>query len=257
MNALILAGSRGPDDPMAKAAGVSHKALLPVAGVPMLLRVAEALHATAGIEHIYVCIEDASVIFQVPGLEALHRARALEALPAAESPSASVAAALRRIDLAQPLLVTTGDHPLLTPAILRRFLDSAPTNCDLAVALAPAEVVAAAYPGAIRTFYRLGRRRFSGCNLFLARSPNAVRVADFWRGLEVHRKRPLRLIWQIGPIALIKMLLGAMNAEQAFAYLSRKAGATIHHVELPIADAAVDVDKPADLELVERIFANR
>ncbi|NJM91716.1 MAG: hypothetical protein HC861_02805 [Rhodospirillaceae bacterium] len=39
MNALILAGSRGPDDPMAKAANVSHKALLPVAGVPMLLRV--------------------------------------------------------------------------------------------------------------------------------------------------------------------------------------------------------------------------
>lgn len=257
MNALILAGSRGPDDPMAKAAGVSHKALLPVAGVPMLLRVVEALRATQGIEHIYICIEDAGVIFQVPELEALHRARVLEAVPAAESPAASVAAALRRIDLTQPLLVTTGDHPLLTPAILQRFLDSAPTDGDLAVALAPADVVAAAYPGAIRTFYRLGKQRFSGCNLFLVRSPKAARVADFWRSLEVYRKRPLRLIWQIGPLALIKVLLGMMNAEEAFAYLSRKAGATIRHVELPIAEAAIDVDKPADLELVERIFAAR
>jgi CTP:molybdopterin cytidylyltransferase MocA len=257
VNALILAGSRGPDDPMAKAAGVSHKALLPVAGVPMLLRVVEALRATAGIERIYVCIEDARVIFQVPGLEALHRARVLEAIPAAESPAASVAAALRRIDLAQPLLITTGDHPLLNPAILRRFLDGAPKDCDLAVALAPADVVAAAYPGAIRTFYRLGRRRFSGCNLFLARSPNVVRVAEFWRGMEIHRKRPLRLIWEIGPLALIKVVLGLMNAEQAFAYLSRKAGAAIRHVELPVAEAAIDVDKPADLELVERIFASR
>ncbi|HEV8391071.1 MAG TPA: nucleotidyltransferase family protein [Dongiaceae bacterium] len=257
MNALILAGSRGPDDPMAKAAGVSHKALLPVAGVPMLLRVVEALRATAGIERIYVCIEDARVIFQVPALEALHRARLLEAVPAADSPAASVAAALGRIDLARPLLVTTGDHPLLTPAILQRFLDSAPTDCDLAVALAPSDVVAAAYPGAIRTFYRLGRRRFSGCNLFLVRSPNVARVADFWRRMEIHRKRPLRLIWQIGPLALVRVVLGMMNAEQAFAYLSRKAGATIRHVELPVADAAVDVDKPADLELVERIFASR
>lgn len=257
MNALILAGSRGPDDPMARTAGVSHKALLPVAGVPMLLRVAEALRATPGIARIYVCIEDARVIFQVPGLEALHRARVLEVVPAAESPAASVAAALRRIGLSQPLLITTGDHPLLTPAILQRFAEAVPADCDLAVALAPAEMVAAAYPGAIRTFYRLGTRRFSGCNLFLVRSPNAARAAEFWRRMETHRKRPLRLVWEIGPLALIKVLLGMMNAEQAFAYLSRKAGAIIRHVELPVADAAVDVDKPADLELVERILAGR
>ncbi|WP_284736137.1 nucleotidyltransferase family protein [Dongia deserti] len=254
MNALILAGSRGPDDPMAKAAGVSHKALLPVAGVPMLLRVVTAVRATPGIERIHVCIEDARVIAQVPELEALHRAGTLDVVPAAESPAASVAAALRRIDLSQPLLVTTGDHPLLTPAILQRFLEAAPAACDLAVALAPSDVVSAAYPGAIRTFYRLGKRRFSGCNLFLVRSPNAARVAEFWRRMEAHRKRPLRLIWEIGPLALIKVLLGLMDAGQAFAYLSRKAGATIRHVELPIAEAAVDVDKPADLELVERIL---
>ncbi|MGH6894813.1 MAG: NTP transferase domain-containing protein, partial [Dongiaceae bacterium] len=206
MNALILAGSRGPDDPMARAAGVSHKALLPVAGVPMLLRVVEALRATVGVRRIYVCIEDARVIFQVPGLEALHRARVLETAPAAESPAASLAAALRRIDLSQPLLVTTGDHPLLTPAILQRFLDSAPADCDLAVALAPEGVVSAAYPGAIRTFYKLGKQRFSGCNLFLARSPDAVRAADFWRRTESYRKSPLRLLWQIGPLAAIKIL---------------------------------------------------
>jgi CTP:molybdopterin cytidylyltransferase MocA len=193
----------------------------------------------------------------VPALAALHRDQALEILPAADSPATSVAAALRVIDLAQPLLITTADHPLLTPTIVKRFVDAAPMDCDLAVALAPSDVVAAAYPGAIRTFYRLGNRRFSGCNLFLVRSPNVARVADFWRRLETHRKRPLRLVWEIGPLALIKVLLGLMNAEQAFAYLSRKAGAVIRHVELPFAEAAVDVDKPADLELVERIFASR
>jgi len=257
VNALILAGSRGPDDPMAKAAGVSHKALLPVAGVPMLLRVVEALRAMPGIARIYVCIENERVVLQVPALEALHRDRALEILPAADSPATSVAAALRHIELTQPLLVTTGDHPLLTPAILQRFVDTAPKDCDLAVALAPADVVAAAYPGAIRTFYRLGKRRFSGCNLFLVRSSNAARVANFWRRMETHRKRPLRLIWEIGPLALIKVLLGLMDAEQAFAYLSRKTGAIIRPVEIPFAEAAIDVDKPADLELVERIFASR
>jgi CTP:molybdopterin cytidylyltransferase MocA len=223
----------------------------------MLLRVVEALRAMPGIARIYVCIENERVVLQVPALAALHRDRAMEILPAADSPATSVAAALRHIELTQPLLVTTGDHPLLTPAILQRFIDTAPQDCDLAVALAPADIVAAAYPGAIRTFYRFGKQRFSGCNLFLVRSSNVARVADFWRRLEVHRKRPLRLIWEIGPLALIKVLLGLMDADQAFAYLSKKAGATIRHVELPFAEAAVDVDKPADLELVERIFASR
>lgn len=257
MNALILAGSRGPDDPMARAAGVSHKALAPVAGVPMLLRVAEALRDTGRFQRLYVCIEDPSLIFRVPGLEAMHRARQLETIAAAESPAASVQAALKRIDLGQPLLITTGDHPLLTPAILQRFLDLAPADCDLAVALAPSDVVSAAYPGAIRTFYKLGGKRYSGCNLFLARGAKVGAIAAYWRKLEAFRKQPLKLIWNVGPLAFLKTMLGAMTPESAFAHLSRKAGGVIKHVELPVAEAAIDVDKPADLELAEKILAAR
>ena len=257
MNALILAGSRGPDDPMAKAAGVSHKALLPVAGVPMLLRVAEALQQTGKFQRLYVCIEDPGVVFRVPGLEAMHRARLLETIPAAESPAASVAAALKRIDLSRPLLITTADHPLLTAAMLQQFLELAPKDCDLAVALAPADVVSAAYPGAIRTFYKLGKKRYCGCNLFLARTSEVAKIAEYWRKLEAHRKSPLKLIWRVGPLALLKVLLGLMSVEDAFAHLSRKAGGVIKPVELPIAEAAIDVDKPADLELAERILAAR
>lgn len=242
---------------MAKAAGVSHKALAPVAGIPMLLRVAEALKESGRFQRLYVCIEDPSVIFKVPGLEALHRTRVLETIAAADSPAASVAAALKRIDLARPLLITTADHPLLTPAILERFLELAPVDCDLAVALAPADVVSAAYPGAIRTFYKLGGKRYSGCNLFLVRSAKAAAIAAYWRRLEAFRKQPLKLIWNVGPLAFLKTILGAMSAEDAFAHLSRKAGGVIKHVELPIAEAAIDVDKPADMELAERILAAR
>ena len=45
IDALILAGSRGPDDPIAKLAGVPHKALAPIAGRPMLAYVLEAVRA--------------------------------------------------------------------------------------------------------------------------------------------------------------------------------------------------------------------
>ena len=56
--ALVLAGSRGPDDPVARAAGVAHKCLAPVAGVPMAVRVVQALAASPGIDRIAVALED-------------------------------------------------------------------------------------------------------------------------------------------------------------------------------------------------------
>ena len=41
--ALVLAGSRGGSDPVADYAGVAHKALIPIEGEAMILRVIAAL----------------------------------------------------------------------------------------------------------------------------------------------------------------------------------------------------------------------
>jgi hypothetical protein len=48
--ALVLAGDRTPDDALLVASGHGCKALLEIAGVPMVLRVLEALGAAAEIE---------------------------------------------------------------------------------------------------------------------------------------------------------------------------------------------------------------
>ena len=50
---------------------------------------------------------------------------------------------------------------------------------------------------------------------------------------------------------------GRLSLEQAFAHVSGKLGAQIQPVMLPYAEAAVDVDKPEDKELVERILAGK
>ena len=56
--ALVLAGSRGPDDPVARAGGVAHKCLVPVAGVPMAVRVVETLAACPSIGRIAIALQD-------------------------------------------------------------------------------------------------------------------------------------------------------------------------------------------------------
>ncbi|MCA9510732.1 MAG: hypothetical protein KC560_08525, partial [Myxococcales bacterium] len=48
-----------------------------------------------------------------------------------------------------------------------------------------------------------------------------------------------------------------LSLEAAFARASRAIGAEAAPVVLPFADAAVDVDTPADLALVERVIGER
>ncbi len=252
VTALVLAGQRkGGPDPMAAAAGVSHKALLPVAGVPMLLRVVSALRASPAVGRVAVSIEAPErTLSGLGGLEdALLRA-------AAPSPARSAAAALD--EFGAPLLVATADHALLTPEMVGHFVSAVPAGAAAAAALARSETVLAAYPDARRTWLRFRDGAFSGCNLFLlAEAEGAAKAVGFWRRVEAERKRPLAMARLLGPLALLRFALGRMTLRDALDALERRCGARLSAVEMPFADAAVDVDKPADLALAEAALRAR
>jgi CTP:molybdopterin cytidylyltransferase MocA len=251
VDALILAGSRGPNDPIAALTGVPHKALAPIAGRPMLAYVLAAVHAVPAVRRVFICIDAATDI------DAAAQGLSFSRIAPASSPAASVATALAAIDGNRPLLITTADHPLLTPEMIAHFLDHAPQDADFAVGLAEGATVTARFPGAKRTFYKLAGSGYSGCNLFLARRPGAVRVAEYWRRMEAHRKRPLRLAREIGILTLVRMVLGLLDLNAAFRHVSKLTGAQIRPVILPFGEAATDVDKPADYELVNAVLKQR
>ncbi|MBV5324688.1 MAG: nucleotidyltransferase family protein, partial [Rhodospirillaceae bacterium] len=92
----------------------SHKALAPINGVPMLLRLYRTLRACPGIADVYVCIDDGALLDTVPELAAARDKGELRIVPPAASPAASLGLALGSIGLARPLLTTTADHPLLS-----------------------------------------------------------------------------------------------------------------------------------------------
>ena len=66
--ALVLAGRRGVSDPLAEREGTSHRALLDVAGVPMLLRVVRTLRASPRIGRIAISIDEPAVLDSIPEL---------------------------------------------------------------------------------------------------------------------------------------------------------------------------------------------
>jgi GTP:adenosylcobinamide-phosphate guanylyltransferase len=173
------------------------------------------------------------------------------------SPSASAAAALASLGTDVPVLVTTADHALLSPEMVRHFLVAAGrTGADVAVALARHDLVRAAQPETRRTVLKFSDGHYCGCNLFAFLTPRGREMARLWQQVENERKKPIRVIGFVGWLAMARYALGVLSLEAALRRISRKTGLKAAVVEMPFAEAAIDVDSVADLELVRAIVAS-
>lgn len=243
-SALVLAGSRGGADPVAEYGGASHKALIHLQGETLLARVVAALRR-AGATRI-------AVISGTPQVRAEAERLGAEVLDESAGPSLSVKAGAER--LGTPLLVTTADHALLRPEWVTRFLADAPAGVDVAALVAPRAAVEAAAPGTQRTWLKLADGDWSGCNLFYLATPRAVAVIDLWRRVESERKRPWRMARILGPGMLLRYVARRLALRDAAVRLGKMAGVEASIVTTPFGLASVDVDKPADLDLVRRLL---
>lgn len=254
--ALVLAGRRASGDALAESVGLTHKALLPIAGVPMGVRVLTALAATPGIERIGVSCEDPQLVARLEGLmSGVRPGLRLEHHASARSPAASLGDFIAGLEDGELALVTTADHPLMATDILGHFVEqAAERDADLVAGVVSERVYRAKFPSGPRTFVRFADNAFSGANLFLVRAPAALRVAYFWVRLEGVRKRPWRLVSHFGVGTLLRFLSGKLTVAAALAEASKIIGARIDALFLPFAEAALDVDKPADLAIVEALI---
>jgi GTP:adenosylcobinamide-phosphate guanylyltransferase len=219
--ALVLAGRRGAEDPLARSRGATHRATLDVGGIPMLLRVVRALRAAPGIDGITVSIDDTRALDEVPELKAALAAGDLRVHRSLDSPSRSVSDALAGCAPDEALLVTTADHALLDPEIVEHFIAAAArSEADLLVGVVSRSSLDARYPETTRTYLRMRGEAWTGANLFCFR-------------------------------------MRRLDLDAALERASRSIGARIRAVPLPFPEAAIDVDRATDLALVERILAER
>jgi GTP:adenosylcobinamide-phosphate guanylyltransferase len=243
-NALVLAGSRGSADAVADYAGVADKAMIVIECRTMLARVVDALRG-AGAGRIVV-------VASAPVVREHAIAMGLEVAEAAAGPSAS--ALLGFEQLGAPLLVTTADHALLQPKWILQFLASVPPGVDLAVLLARRATIERTVPQTRRTYLRFSDGAWSGCNLFYLATPRAAAAIALWQRVEQDRKRPRRIVRHFGPQLLLRYLTGRLSLASALAFVGKSADVRIHPVDSPFGLAAVDVDKPADLDLARRVI---
>lgn len=250
----MLAADRKTDDPVARAAGVTSKALSLVAGEPMILRVLRALERSVEVDEIIICGPPHEAVAGNQALRSAVDDGYIRWIPPASTPSTSTYAALKTLPEEQIVLITTADHALLSSEIVDHFCAAARhARCDLAFALAPHDSVEKAHPGVRRTVLKFRDGGYCSCNLFAFMTARSREAADYWRQVERERKHPWKIARTLGWLTVLRYVLGRLSLDDVLRLASKRLGMQVGAVVMPFPQAAIDVDTVADWEFVKTV----
>ena len=257
--ALVLAANRrGPQDPLAIAGGVSHKAFIDIAGEPMLRRVVRSVLDSGRVYRTIVSIEDGSEEEARTILAPLGAEDRIVYTAARENIGVSVDAVTRAFPDLLPLIITTGDNALHTGEMVRFFCDALDDiEADGALGLTPASFIMEKYPEGNRAFHRFRDGEFSSCNIYALLTPRALKAPRVFNSGGQFGKKPKRLIGSFGILAFLVYKSRRFRLATFLKFLSRAIGVRTAPVLMPFAEGPIDVDRMQDWELANRIVRAR
>jgi CTP:molybdopterin cytidylyltransferase MocA len=245
--AVITAGwSPKQDDPLAEYTQGKSKALIPIAGKPMIAHVVNALAGSRYVQHIVVVALDpaAEVSFLMP----------VEYVPDAGDIMANAEAGIQYAQTHYPsldaVLLSSSDVPTITPHIVDIFIEECfRTDHDLYYSIVERGVMEARFPESRRSYVHLRDGDFAGGDLVLIRPSMTLSQRDLWQNLAEARKNPLRQASMFGLWPFFKLVIRRLSLAEA----ERRAGKMLNlhgrAVPFPYAEVGMDVDKPFQLEI--------
>lgn len=248
MDAIVLAGGKigslGPEF-----CPEGQRALLRVAGKPMLAYIVEALRKCQKIETIYLigdCQSIAPFFADLPDLVLL---------PAGEDLIDNALAGIKRCQ--GQVIIASADIPLLSAEILEEFiaLCSCYPEHDFYYPVIPRQVNDLVFPGTKRTYFKFIDGEVTGGNIFIFNAsmpPDQLsRVEEFGRSFTDARKTKIRIVLKVGIFFLLKMFLGRVSLAEAERKVSRLVGFKGKVLPFEKPEIALDVDKESDLKAAE------
>jgi CTP:molybdopterin cytidylyltransferase MocA len=257
MEAIVTAGGKiRPDDPLAEWTDVEKKALIPLAGKPMVVWVVEALHGSGLVDNIVVVglkpdevdLSAFPVHFVDPVggmidniLAALARAREIN-------------------PTARKMMLVSSDIPLITPEIVRGYVEECGSQeADIYYTVVEQKTMEARFPGSERTFVPfLKDGNFSGGDMILGdvTSPERTNV-EIFRSLTSLRKNYFKQARLAGFGFIIKFLLCMMTLDQVAERVSEIVHLDVRAVNTRYAELGMDLDKPHQYEMIKSILEER
>ena len=252
---VIVAASGVPatGDPLYGFTQGKPKALLDVAGRPMLQWVLDALSQAQLIEHIIVvgCEEHQDeVVLKKP----------VTFLPTQDDILGTVRAGgkgLREINpSAKFVVLASADIPGVTPEsvdwVVKTALES---DHDVYYNTITREVMEARYPASNRTFTKLKNVEVGGGDLNVAKTSLLSSNQDLFDRIFKARKNPFKIASIIGYDTLFLLLTRRLTLDGAIKRVSKRLGIRGRVLVCPYPEIGMDVDKPHQLELLTQDLA--
>lgn len=227
------------------------KALIPVAGEPIVLRPVRALLQSPSVSRLVIFSQApdrlSKIVPEDPRIRFLKSGRTIAETMLSICDDAGTQ---------WPLVVTTADHALLEPDIVEEFLRGA-QDSDIAIGVVERANLIKRLPQSRRTWLRFRSGAYTGANLFALRSAAVRPAIELWRSVEQDRKKAWRIMSLLGPVLLFLVGLRVLSLEDVLDRLGARLGLGLKAVALSNPLAGVDVDKAADHELVEGIIGGK
>lgn len=256
--AIILAGKRNDNDPVASIFGHTYKALVPLMGRPMIAYAVDALRASPSVGDIHVVFDGEEELFASCGkLKDELDAANVKVVATAKSICQSIIKAIEETGSQFPYLVTTADHALLLPEVVDYFCREAEALDGFGAGFVEEKYIKAMHPESKRTYLPFRDTKLSGANLFAVMTQDSVKVLEFWKNVENERKSPWKLFKAFGFFNLLGLMLRRFTVKSAFERASKVLGVKGVAIKLPYAEAAIDVDSPRDYMQVTKILESR
>jgi GTP:adenosylcobinamide-phosphate guanylyltransferase len=167
----------------------------------------------------------------------------------------NVIAGIESFRVDRPVLVTTGDLPLLDGAALDDYIRSSlATGADLTYPVIRKEDILAAFPGTERTYIKLASGSVTGGNMAILNPALARGARELGERLFAARKSPLAMARILGMRFVVRLVTGRLDVPELEAKLGELVGGTGAAVFTRHASIGLDVDKPADVTFVEGVL---
>ena len=255
MDALVLAGGiPQPDEPLYAYSNGGSKALIDVAGKPMVQWVLDALGEATHVDNVIVIglSPKSGVTCKKPLHFISNQGRMLANIVA------GVHKSLELDKKTKYVLVVSSDIPALKPEMVDWLVDTCmETKDDLYYGVCPREVMEARFPGSKRTYTRLKGIELCGADINITHVRMATEHLDMWETLIGTRKSPLKQAGIIGLGILFQVLTRSITLENLVEKVCKRIGIKGRVILWPHAEPCMDVDKPRQLELLRADLAKQ
>ena len=248
MDAIVLAGGIPlPDEPLYAYSKGEPKALIDVAGKPMVQWVLDALGDSKHVGNVIVSglSPKSEITCKKPMYFVSNQGRMLSNIVA------GVGKSLELDKKTKYVLVVSADIPTLKPEMVDWLVETTmQTKDDLYYGVCSREVMESCFPDSKRTYTKLKDVELCGADINVTHVRMTMEHLDMWEQLIGNRKTPINQARIIGLGAMFQVLTRSITLDELVEKVCARIGIKGRAIIWSDAEACMDVDKPRQLELL-------